>query len=737
MKPKTHLMIKEEKKYIKLLILEDSEDDSLLLLRLLKKNNFETDHIIVDNEKDYRMALEARDWDAIISDYSLRDFTGFDALEIYKTSGKDIPFIMVSGMIGEETAVKAMKMGAHDYLMKDRMERLAPAIDRELKEAQLRQKKIQAEQAYDESRKRFELLVNYSPIGILITTKLGLITYVNPKATEIFGYGVQDFDFVYTLTKKLSPTEEGVNFAMEKWTNFISNPQEDLHLPIQHIVTRDNEKKVIRLIATRIDDENIMVLTEDITRQHLSNLELAKNQKRLSQIINTVEDSIIELKPCEDSFDVLSVNNAFLRQTKLKESEVLAQNIDNLFPNTATWIENINKAIAQKMTFRWEEKLHFQHKKLIWEIHASPLFDAKGKAWRIIISTHDITERKKYEMGLQESELRSRRVAALVSDCIWEWNIKKNQFWWNEGIKSLFGYDESDIGHNIHWILSKVHPNDKDKVKEGIMSLIEGNRKNWNVDFQFLCKDGTFKHVNTKAISFYEDANMPHKITGAMVDMTHRKKMEELRIQSLVEGADNERKIIASELHDDLAQNLMLANLHVQEFIYENKLDGEKHIILETKDLLAKILEDTRKMSHSLMPRTLEDFGIVHAIENMVENVKKGTKIAITTYFNFDDARFDPQFEINVYRIVQESVNNIVKHSGASEAFIQMLKSDTLLCICIEDDGKGFDMSEINPGRSIGLKNIENRVIYSNGKIDVETSPGRGTVILIDFPISA
>lgn len=132
---------------LRLLIIEDSEDDALLLVRELRKAEFDPDFVRIETPQALESALDAHTWDAVIADYSLPAFTGLDALRIIRAKGMDLPFILVSGVIGEEKAVEAMKAGAHDYIMKGNYPRLAPALERELGDAAVRRERRQAEEA--------------------------------------------------------------------------------------------------------------------------------------------------------------------------------------------------------------------------------------------------------------------------------------------------------------------------------------------------------------------------------------------------------------------------------------------------------------------------------------------------------------------------------------------------------------------------------------------------------------
>ena len=132
---------------IKVLIVEDSEDDFILLDRLLRRGGYDPECLRVDNAKELTAALASSQWDIVISDYSLPNFDGLKALRLVRKQGVDIPFIIVSGVIGENVAVAAMKAGAQDYLLKDNLKRLIPAVDRELKDAADRIKRRDAETA--------------------------------------------------------------------------------------------------------------------------------------------------------------------------------------------------------------------------------------------------------------------------------------------------------------------------------------------------------------------------------------------------------------------------------------------------------------------------------------------------------------------------------------------------------------------------------------------------------------
>src|ERR671913_1484047 len=167
---------------LKVLLVEDSEDDALLLLRTLRKGGYDPTWERVDTPQDMEAALDGASWELVISDHSMPAFSSSAALGLLRRKGfVDLPFIIVSGRIGEDAAVSAMKAGAHDYLMKDNLARLNSAIERELRDADVRRERRQAEEKY---RSIFENAVE----GIFQSTVDGRFLTANPAMARMLGY---------------------------------------------------------------------------------------------------------------------------------------------------------------------------------------------------------------------------------------------------------------------------------------------------------------------------------------------------------------------------------------------------------------------------------------------------------------------------------------------------------------------------------------------------------------------
>jgi two-component system cell cycle sensor histidine kinase/response regulator CckA len=179
---------------LRVLLVEDSADDATFVLRELKRGGFEVKARRVDTEEDTAAALAEGEWDLVIADYSMPGFGGVAALEMVRRGNADLPFMFVSGTMGEEVAVRAMKLGANDYFTKGNLGRLGPAIDRELRDAATRRQRRLAEEALHESESRYKELFDANPHPMWVhDLESGTLLAVNAAATHAYGYTTDEF----------------------------------------------------------------------------------------------------------------------------------------------------------------------------------------------------------------------------------------------------------------------------------------------------------------------------------------------------------------------------------------------------------------------------------------------------------------------------------------------------------------------------------------------------------------
>ena len=204
---------------IRVLMIEDSEDDAALIMRELKRSGYEVMSERVDTQKAMEDALDRQEWDVIIADYSMPQFDAIKAFRLIQERNDDLPFILVSGVIGEDVAVEAMKVGVHDYVMKDNLARLGHAVERALREAE-RQQHIKL---IELQLKKLSRAVEYSPSSIIITDKSGKIEYVNPKFTMITGYTAEEAIGQYPRIMKSG--KQSTELHKELWITIMSGKE--------------------------------------------------------------------------------------------------------------------------------------------------------------------------------------------------------------------------------------------------------------------------------------------------------------------------------------------------------------------------------------------------------------------------------------------------------------------------------------------------------------------------------
>lgn len=182
---------------LRVLIVDDSDDDAMLMIRQLQNGGYDPQWGRVETADTMKAALDRQQWDVILCDYKMPSFSAPAALKIIQEKKIDIPFIIVSGAIGEDTAVAAMKSGAHDFLMKDKLAKLIVTIERELREAKIRQEKKTADEMLKKSEENFRHSLDNSPLGIRIVSTDGKTLYANQEVLKIYGFdSIEEFSTV-------------------------------------------------------------------------------------------------------------------------------------------------------------------------------------------------------------------------------------------------------------------------------------------------------------------------------------------------------------------------------------------------------------------------------------------------------------------------------------------------------------------------------------------------------------
>lgn len=351
-------------------------------------------------------------------------------------------------------------------------------------------------------------------------------------------------------------------------------------------------------------------------------------------------------------------------------------------------------------------------------------------------------ERKKTLGKLQQSIERYELVNRATFDTIWEWNYHFGEGLWGDGIIKMFGYPKEKLKYNESWLDEYIHPDDKDRVRKKIQHSLDSHIENWQDEFRFRCVDGSYKYVYNRGFILFSDKGKPLRMIGAMTDITERKKLEqELADQHInqqkiitevtIQAQEKERNEIGRELHDNINQILATVKIYLG-MVKENE-NVPENLLAECYDYVNYAMEEIRKLSHSLVPPSLGEIGLKEALQDLVEEINNTNKLKMhLVYKSQKETILDQEMELTLYRIVQEQINNILKHSQATNATISLQKDTTTVILNISDNGVGFDTATISKG--IGLKNIHSRVEFYAGTINIISAPGKGCTLEIYVP---
>jgi len=337
-----------------------------------------------------------------------------------------------------------------------------------------------------------------------------------------------------------------------------------------------------------------------------------------------------------------------------------------------------------------------------------------------------------------------RFVTEVTNDCLWEWNLKaKEIFWIDGGHKRVFGYDiVNSLIPQSFW-QSCMHPDDKSRILTKLNKIItDGYSCEWEDEYRFLKVNGEYAYVHDRGHIIYEQGKAS-RMVGATEDITARKltefKLAEERLtkQREITGAvltaqENERADMGKELHDNVNQILVAAMLYMK---MAKKDDGGKKFYIEKScNYILNAVEEIRKISKSLIPIGMQHIGLIESIKDLINDISKAHPVKIE-FRNDDilDGDLDDKLKLNIFRIVQEQFNNILRHSKATRVSISLSKHENKITLIIADNGEGCDMLNIKKG--VGIINIKSRADLYQGKVAIVSKPSKGYELKVElFP---
>jgi PAS domain S-box-containing protein len=333
-------------KTLKLLNVEDSERDSQLLNRHLTKAGYHLVSTRVDNAADMRAALDGEDWDIILCDYSLPNFSALKALDVLKETGIDIPLIIISGTVGETVAVEAMRAGAQDYLMKDNLVRLVPTIEREMADAENRRARKQAEASLRASEARLRAIVETASDVIVIIDEDSNLLYFNPSTEKVFGYTAEELkgQKLTLLMPEHLRDRHSAGFKNYRDTGRRNIKWESLELIGRH---KDGHEIPLEISFSEFHTNgtrNFTGIIRDITARKEAERELLKSNERYRDLVENAHD-VIYSHDLQGNYT--SMNRAVELVTGYTREEALSMNLAQII--VPEHLETAREMIARKL----------------------------------------------------------------------------------------------------------------------------------------------------------------------------------------------------------------------------------------------------------------------------------------------------------------------------------------------------------------------------------------------------
>ena len=571
--------------------------------------------------------------------------------------------------------------------------------------------------------------------GLIATDRKGGIIYMNPAAEKITGWNRSEAKNL-PLEKVYRVVNEETGKPFENIVNRIFKHGLAVELENNTLLhTRNKNTLVISnsgspLLDRKGNVSGAVVLFNNITDQKRKEDELKQSEEKYRMLIEQASDGVVIY-----SFDgtIYEFNEAAYKQIGYSKEEFATLKLPDLFFNEPVII---NQAVADKIFAGQTVLFNRTVKKkdgtaMEVEINARMLPDGRSLAF-----VRDITGRKRTEQAMRMALERYDILSKATSDTIWDWDIIHNRMHYNEGISKMFGHEITETGNIADWWKENIHPDDLKNVTDALEKAFNKERQNLQLEYRFRCNNGTYKYIYDRAFVIFDEKENPVRIIGAMQDITYQKE-EELRIaRAIADAQEQERRHIGEELHDNVNQ-ILVGSLLTLGMAKDKNTDREKvnSLIDASKNHVLNAIEELRKLSHEIAPATFEKKSLKDIFETLLEGINPNNQFNIN--FEFDEAvnTINDDIQLNLYRILQGQVKNILNYSGANALEVKLTCSESSVRMRIFDNGRGFDTRK--PRRGIGLNNIKNRAESFGGKFILNSAPGMGCEIIVEVPVES
>ena len=437
----------------------------------------------------------------------------------------------------------------------------------------------------------------------------------------------------------------------------------------------------------------------------------------------------------------LAGNDSFCKFIGYTEEELRGKTVRSLThpDDWPMFSQRLDQALADGSSFRNVEKrcLHKSGKVLYGECSGSLIRDAQGQGLYFVAEVLDIGERKRANQSLIESEQRFRLVANTAPVLIWMADTDKQCTFFNKCWLDFTGRSiEQELGEG--WAKG-VHPADAERCLS-IYSNAFDARADFEMEYRLRRYDGKYRWIVDYGVPRIESDGTFCGYIGSCVDITDRKmtaeSLEELSGR-LIAAQEEERGRIARELHDDFSQRLALLGIGLSR-LWKKRPESEEEERALVRDLWTRsqeISSDVHRLSHQLHSSKLQHVGLVPALMGLCEEIGEKYRIQVQFADCGVASEIPKDVSLCLFRVTQEALNNVVKHSRAKQARVELYQARSEIRLQILDAGAGFDIELKGTEAGIGLVGMRERLRLIGGRLSVHSAPGRGTEILAEVPL--
>src|SRR5436190_2523195 len=592
---------------------------------------------------------------------------------------------------------------------------------------------------------QYRRLVESSPDGILLIRD-SRIEFLNPAAARLFGAS----DLAQMLGKSA-------------WDVFHADSHPVIRPRLEHLLRGETlppvQEKIVRLdgsvghvevnstLLDASDGGTIQVIVRDIGERQRRESALRESEERLMLAFAGAQEGV---------WDWNLETGAVLYSPRWKQ--MLGYADDEIPPTIEAWerllhpddwtrANALNEAVqVGRPTYEGEFRLRHKDGRYITVLtRGLPIRRDRDGAVVRIVGTHlDITERKRTETALRESEERLTLAFAGAQEGLWDWNLDTNAVVYSAHWKQMLGYSEEEIEPHVSAWERLVHPDDRAAAERANESVARG-QPTYQAEFRLRHKDGHYVHVLSRGFPVRRQPGGPVlRIVGTHFDLTERRKREAERVRAellarLVFAQEEERRRIARDMHDEFGQHLTSLGLRIGRL---KKMCADRTDLVPEIDALeatARSLdENVDRLAWELRPTALDDLGLRAALTNYVQawSDRVGIPARLHTSGLLDE-RLAPDVETTLYRIAQEALNNAAKYSRARRIEVILERRADAVRLVIEDDGIGFDAGGDANGRGFGLIGMRERAALVGGSLEIESAPGQGTTVFVRVDVPA